>query len=346
MLQALDSSWISGGPFVDRLENDLGRFLDAPGVVTTSNGTTALQLAFLGAGLRAGDEVVVPGFGFMAAANVALHMGARPVFADVDPDSWCLTAATVERVLSPRTRLIVPVHTYGNVCALDPLLALAADRRVTLIEDAAESFGSRYRGRASGTLGDLGTFSFHATKTVTTGEGGAVCARDPEVLRKMGLYRNHGMGPRRYFHEVAGHNFRLTNLQAAIGCAQLASLETIKAARARVWAGYQARLAGVPGVKFQAITPQVEPIVWAVAVELTPGAFRCGRDELMQGMAEDGIETRPGFYPASAMPHLYAAGATPVSDRVAAAVVSLPSYPTLADAELDAVVESLRRHAR
>jgi len=168
---ALRSTWISGGPFVERLEREVRALLGEAvrETLATSNGTTALQLPCIALGIGPGDEVVVPGFAFMAAANVALQLRARPVFCEVDPRTWCARAEDVERVLSPRTKAIVAVHTYGNVCDMDPLVELARRRGIALIEDAAESFASRYRGRFAGAIAPIGTFSFHATKTITTG---------------------------------------------------------------------------------------------------------------------------------------------------------------------------------
>jgi len=219
--EAIASTWISAGNFVDRFECEFAGYTGSPYAMTSSNGTTALHMALLALSVGPGDEVVVPGFAFMAAANVALHLGAKPVFAEVDPVTWCMTANDVERCLSPRTKAIVPVHTYGNVCAMDEIIALAKDRSVVVVEDAAEAFGSRYKNRQAGSIGQLGTFSFHATKTITTGEGGMVVTDSCELRDRLYLYRNHGMLRTRYWHEVAGHNFRLTNMQAAMGCAQL-----------------------------------------------------------------------------------------------------------------------------
>lgn len=340
-LEALRSSWISGGPFVDRLEADLTGFLGSPFFAATSNGTTAIHAAFLGIDLKPGDEVIVPGFAFMAAANVALHMNAVPVFADVDPGTWCMTAADVERVLSPRTRAIVPVHTYGTICDMDPILALAEKHGLWVVEDAAEAFGSTYRGRQAGTIAPVGTFSFHATKTITTGEGGGVATRDREVYDRMTLYRSHGVRSRRYFHDVAGHNFRLTNVQAAIGCAQLEQVGPIMAARRRLYAAYVAALADVPGIALQQVGADIDPVIWAVGVELLPGAFACGRDGVMAALAEKGIETRPGFHAASEMAHIYGAHDVPVSAKLAQRVLSLPSSPTVTEAEIAAIARML-----
>ncbi|WP_428623630.1 DegT/DnrJ/EryC1/StrS family aminotransferase, partial [Sedimenticola sp.] len=221
VVDALKSSWISGGKYTDLFEGRFANYIGAKYALTTSNGTSALHLAYLGLGLVAGDEIIVPGYCFMAAANVAINIGLKPVFVDVDRDTWCLSPADVERKITSKTKAIIPVHTYGNVSDMTPIIELANRYGLFVIEDAAESLGSKYAGQQSGTIGDVGTFSFHATKTVTTGEGGMVVTDNEDVYKRMVLYRNHGMGVRRYWHEVPGYNFRLTNLQAALGLAQL-----------------------------------------------------------------------------------------------------------------------------
>jgi perosamine synthetase len=343
---ALTSTWISGGEFVDRLQSEFAAYSDAKHAFAVCNGTAALHLAFLAANLRAGDEVVVPGFAFQAAANVALLMGARPVFAEVDPDTWCLTAPAVERCLTPRTRAVVPVHTYGNVCAMDDILALARERQLTVIEDAAEAFPSRYKGKLAGTLGTIGCFSFQATKTITTGEGGMVVTNEARASELMTLYRSHGMLRKRYYwHELPGHNFRLTNLQAAIGCAQLEKLDAIIGERDRVNNRYRAELSRVAGTTLQRFASDVTPVVWAIAVQLDPKAFPQGRDAVMLQMSEAGIETRPGFYAASQM-EFYHCPPLPVCDQLGRQVMSLPSYPTLEDEQIDFICDRLARLRR
>ncbi|HEY0661563.1 MAG TPA: DegT/DnrJ/EryC1/StrS family aminotransferase [Lysobacter sp.] len=346
VLDALRSTWISGGPYVDRLEADFARYAGTPHLLAVANGTAALHLAYLGAGIGAGDEIIVPGFCFLAAANMARIVGAVPVFADVDPDTWCITADRVAPLITSRTRAIVPVHTYGNVCALDPLLALGEDRGVLVIEDAAESIGSTYRGRMSGTIAPIGTYSFHATKTITTGEGGAVSCHDDALAERMRLYRSHGVARTRYLHEVTGHNFRLTNLQAALGVAQLEQIDRIADKRARLYAAYRARLQAMPGVAMQRIEGDVAPVMWAVGVRLDPARYPQGRDAVMDQMAALGVETRPGFYPASAMPNLYGPQVLPNSAALGASILVLPSSPSLDDARIDRICDALGSLAR
>ncbi len=338
---ALDSTWISGGSYLDRLERDIAAFCDVPHAFAVANGTMAIHLAYLAIELKAGDEVVVPGFAFLAAANVALHMGAKPVFAEVDPSTWCLTAEAVERVLSPRTRAVVPVHTYGNACDMDPITALCRGRGIWLIEDAAESFATRYKGRQTGGLADIGCFSFQATKTITTGEGGMTLTSRDELVERLRLYRSHGMLRTRYWHEIAGLNFRLTNIQAALGCAQFERLDMIVEARRRMMASYRGRLDGEAGVELQLFSPDVDPVPWSIGVKLDRRAFSQGRDAVMEQMTLKGIETRPGFYAASTMPHLYGPVCVPVCEDIGGQIVNLPSFPSITEDEIDRVCDAL-----
>lgn len=337
VVDALESSWISGGPYVDRLEEDFARFCNTPYAVSASNGTTALHMAYLALNIGYGDEVIVPGFGFMAAANIALHVGAKPVFCEVSSKSWCMTVNDVEKCITPKTKAIVPIHTYGNVCDMTPILELAKSKNLIVIEDAAEAIGSKYMGLIAGTIAPVGIYSFHATKTITTGEGGAAVTNSTELRDKMRLFRSHGMSSKRYWHEVAGHNFRLTNLNAAIGCAQLEQISVIVRERERVYQTYKNLLEDMDGVILQQYSDQVEPVVWAIAVELKESAFPQGRDDVIDKLKQFGIETRPGFYSANTMPHIYGEMSLPICEKLSQQVISLPSSPTLTEEEIQYV---------
>jgi perosamine synthetase len=339
---ALSSTWISGGKYVERLEREVATFCGISHALAVANGTVAIHLAYLAIGLRPGDEVVAPGFGYLAAANVALHLGAKPVFADVDPASWCVTADAIAKVLTPRTRAVVPIHTYGNACDMDPIMELCRDRGIIVIEDAAESFGTRYKGRQTGTIGDIGCYSFQATKTITTGEGGMVVTGHEELVDALQLYRSHGVRRTRYLHEVAGLNFRLTNMQAALGCAQLGCIGVIEKARQCMRERYYEHLAGIKGISLQEYTTDVEPVLWAIALKLDPAVFPQGRDLVIEQLSEMGIEARPGFYPPTAMPNLYGTPIEiPVCAEIGHHVISLPSYPALTSGDIQKVCTSL-----
>jgi perosamine synthetase len=340
--EALHTTWISGGPFVDQLEQEIRDFTRVGYTCATSNGTTALHLAFLALSIGAGDEVIVPGFAYLGAANVALICGAKPVFAEVDPDTWSLTAEAVEQVLTPRTKAIVVIQTYGNMCDVDSINALAAAKKIPVIEDAAEALGSCYKGRAAGSCGTIGTYSFHATKTITTGEGGMVATNDPELHRLMQLYRSHGMARdvRYYWHQLAGHNFRLTNFQAAMGVAQFAHFNEVKKMRAVLHAQYRTRLESQPGIRLQRFDESVTPVLWALGLRLDPEMFPQGRDAILKEMKERGIECRPGFYSASQQP-LYNSPALPICEDLARQVLSLPCYVGLDEAKVDFICQTL-----
>jgi perosamine synthetase len=345
--EALLSNWISGGPFIDQFEEIIRDFVGARFACATSNGTTALHLAFLALGIGPGSEVIVPGFAYLGAANIALLCGARPVFAEVDPATWCLTAKEVERALTPRTKAVVAIHTYGNMCEMDALKALLAEKEIPLIEDAAEALGSSYQGEAAGSLGVIGTYSFHATKTITTGEGGMVVTDNRAVFERMELYRSHGMARnvRYYWHEVAGHNFRLTNLQAAMGCAQFAHFTEVSRSRAALHHQYRERLQSERGVALQQFSESVTPVLWALALRLDPSTFPQGRDAVVDEMRDRGIECRPGFYAASQQP-LYKAAPLPICEDLACQVISLPCYVGLEEDQVDYICRTLLERRR
>jgi perosamine synthetase len=342
MREALLSTWISGGPFVDQFEESIRNFAGTRFACAASNGTAAIHLAYLALGIGAGDEVVVPGFAYLGAANVALLCGARPVFAEVDPATWCLTADAVARVLTPRTKAVMAIHTYGNMCDMDSLKALLSASNVPVIEDAAEAFGSSYKGQLAGAGSMLGIYSFHATKTITTGEGGMVVTDNEKLFERIQLYRSHGMARnvRYYWHEVAGHNFRLTNFQAAMGCAQFAHFAEVIESRAALHHQYRQRLQTKEGITLQTFERTVTPVLWALAVRLDPTVFSQGRDEVILQMRDRGIECRPGFYAASQQ-RLYNAPALPVCEGLARQVLSLPCYIGLEEEQVDYICQTL-----
>ena len=344
---ALASTWISGGPYVEQLEEQFESLLNVPCAAVTANGTTALHLAYLALGVQPGDEIILPGFAYMGAANVAILCGARPVFVDVDPATWCIAPAATERAVTKRTKAIVPIHTYGNVCHLDAILELATSHGVAVIEDAAECLGSRWKGEMAGTLGTMGTYSFHATKTITTGEGGMVVTRDSALAKRLRLYRSHGMlrQQRYYWHEVPGHNFRLTNMQAAMGCAQLEKFDAIVAARLRIHDLYGQRFQGEHGITPQFFAPEVSPVLWTMALKLDASAFPQGRDQVIAGMRSAGVECRPGFYAPSQQP-IYDSPPLPHAEELAAQIISLPTFPDLQEEQIDFISQTLLKFRR
>ena len=344
VLEALDSTWISGGKYVNTLEENFAHLLSKKHCFTVSNGTTAIHLAYLGMGLKAGDEVIFPGFGFLAAANIALHMEIRPIFCEVESDTWNLSAKDVEKRITPKTKAIVLVHSYGNLCDIGAFIKLSKKYNIPIIEDCAESLFSTYKGQQCGTFGLVNTFSFQATKTITTGEGGMVVTDDDSIAKKMALYRSHGMDRSKafYIHELPGHNFRLTNLQAAIGVAQFEVKDKIINERVRIYKEYINHLSGVTGIAFQKITSDTEPLIWALAILLDKIRFPDKRDSLIKALREVNIESRPGFY-ASSLLDIYPKHNLPVSEDISRNIISLPFYATLKNEQIAFICNQFKK---
>lgn len=326
---AFESGWVSGGEYVEKLESALDSIFVGSKSFAVSNGTSALQLAFQVLSLKTGDHVIVPAFCFQAAANVLRQLGAIPVFCDVSMFSWNQNVETVSRALTSKTVGVVIVHNYGRSAALDEIVNWAKQKGLWVIEDCAEAWFSKYNGKYLGQFGTISTFSMHATKTISSGEGGIVILNDTSLVDRLKLLRSHGLNRNKvqYFHELPGNNYRLSNLLCAVAYGQLEQRESIlKNQRDRMMA-YQEFLADHWALSLQQGILFSDDNLWAVAVRIKSDLLRVSRDDLIQLMLEKGIETRPGFYPASAMafngdqelPNEH-----PVSVAVAREVIVLP----------------------
>jgi perosamine synthetase len=345
VLDCIDSTWISSkGAYLERFEAAFARFCGSRFALACNNGTSALHLALLGAGVGPGDEVIVPTLTYVASANTVRYCGASVRFVDVLPDTWTLDPADVERKLTPRTRAIMPVHLFGAPADMTSLLAQADEHGVALVEDAAESHGATWEGRPTGSIGRTGSFSFYGNKIVTTGEGGMVVTDDEETANSMLMLKGQGQAfDRAYWFPVVGFNYRMTNIQAAIGLAQLEGVEQKLARRAHIAARYRHNLEGL-GVAFQSAPPAGEHVHWMVVV-LLPTQLREARDATMRHLAEGGVETRPVFYPLHTMPPYAVDEATadgyPIAADIAARGICLPTYGGLSDDDVDYVCERL-----
>jgi|688.fasta_scaffold04394_21 perosamine synthetase len=342
---ALDSTWLSGGGYLEKFEKTLASKLELPNAFVVANGTAALQLAFLVIGIQPGDEVIVPAFGFMAAANVLKLMHATPVFADIDKDHWGMTTETISAKITDKTKAIVVIHNYGVVADMEAIKNLSMSKGLYLIEDCAESIFSKFNGKYCGLFGDLSTFSFHATKTIATGEGGMVSCKNEVLADRLKLIRSHGLKreKKHYWHEYYGNNFRLSNILAAIGLGQLEKAEEIIANKFRVFNKFKEGLGAESRIKFQAIPSECEPVIWAIAISVHHLSF--DRDNIMEKLIQNGIECRPGFYTSDQL-DLYNNGNVennfPIANAIAASVIVLPSYPKLLDVEIDRICEILK----
>jgi len=340
---AVRSGWVSSiGEYVTAFEGGLAARCGVAHAIATSNGTTALHLALAVAGIGPEDEVIVPSLTFVATAAAARYVGASPVLADSDPAHWCVDPVDVASRITPHTRAIVAVDLYGHPADMDALVDIAAEHDLVLVEDAAEALGANYRERPAGGLGLLGVLSFYGNKLITTGEGGAVLTDDPALAERARFLRDHAMDPdRRYWHGEIGFNYRITNMQAALGVAQLERLDEFLERKRAVAAAYRAGLYDVPGVTVQDEADWASSSWWMTTLRIY-GTGDVDRDELAARLRAVGIDTRPVFVPLHLLPPYRQAAPLPVAEAVGGEGISLPSSTSLSDSELEYVIASVR----
>ncbi len=353
--EAIASGWVSQGPRVRAFEQAFAARVGAADAVATTNCTTALQLALFVSGVGPGDEVIVPSLSFIATANAVWQNGATPVFADVDPLTGNIDAATVEPVLTERTKAIMPVHQLGLPADMDALLELARRRGLVVVEDAACAIGARYRSRPIGSLGPLACFSLHPRKVITTGEGGMVTVEDPEVAERLRRLRQHAMDvsdvARHAAHDIVieryperGWNARMTDMQAALGLTQLELLDDIRAERRRLAERYTAALERDPYLTAPHEPEYAERTWQSYSVHLSPAA-PVSRTELMRRLLHDGIATRRGVMAIHQEPAYAGLDVKlPNTEMLTAETLMLPLFPGLTDEQQDYVIDRVSSH--
>ncbi|WP_321211124.1 DegT/DnrJ/EryC1/StrS family aminotransferase [Methanothermobacter sp. DP] len=340
VVKVLKSGFIAQGPRVAEFEEKFASYVGTEHAVATSSGTTALHLALLAAGIGRGDQVITTPFSFAATANAALYVGAEPVFADIDPETYNIDPEGIEELITPSTRAIIPVHLYGQPADMDPIMDLAADHDLLVIEDAAQAHGAEYHGRMVGSMGDAACFSFYPTKNMTTGEGGMITTDNEEIADMARILRAHGE-TERYNHTYLGYNFRMTDISAAIGIAQLDKLDEFNRRRIEN-AGY---LTGNLRDIEEVSTPHVAGGVKHVFHQYTlrvPGS----RDRLMEFLNGRGVGTGIHYPKPIYRQELYRRmgfnASCPASEKAAEEVLSLPVHPALTDEDLEMIVDSVR----
>jgi perosamine synthetase len=345
VLDCLDSTWISSaGKYLDRFEAEFATFCGTQFAVTCCNGTAAVHLALLAAGIGPGDEVIVPTFTYVASVNPIVYVGATPVLVDSEAGSWNLDPEAVEAAITPRTRAILVVHLYGQPADMDRVMATARRHGLVVIEDAAEAHGATWRERVVGGIGDFGTFSFYGNKVMTTGEGGMVVCNSPEAVDRLRQFRNQGQDPnRRYWFPEVGFNYRMTNVAAAIGVAQLECIDALIAAHRRVAGWYREELESADGLSLQPRPRSGAGVDWLMCV-LVDSREAGMRDAVCAHLAEGGAETRPFFYPVHTLPPYRnaATGSFPVAEDLGARGLNVPSGPGLSRDDVHTVCELLR----
>ncbi|HVP24731.1 MAG TPA: DegT/DnrJ/EryC1/StrS family aminotransferase [Methanomicrobiales archaeon] len=342
------SNWISSkGRYVDEFEKGFARYCGVTDGIATTNGTAALHLALAALGVKKGDEVILPAFTMMSTAFAVLYCGATPVLVDAEPGTWNMDATAVGEKVTDRTRVILPVHIYGHPCDMEPILEIAEDHDLRVVEDAAEAHGALCRGRKAGGIGDCGCFSFYANKIITTGEGGMVVTGDPGIAERARSLKDLAFQKdRRFLHTELGFNYRMTNIEAAIGLAQLDRIDEFVEMRRAHAALYNRLLKGVPGIQFPVERSWARNVYWMYSIVVT-NEFGMSRETLMDGLATRGIETRTFFVPVHEQPvctgmGLFAGEHYPVAEDIGRRGLYLPSGSGLTNDEIAYVCTAIR----
>jgi perosamine synthetase len=350
VLDAVASNWISSrGSYLERFEQEFPVYVGMKYGTATCNGTQALHLALRALGIGPGDEVILPTFTMVASAFAICYCGATPVLLDCDPQDWNLNTSLLESAITHKTKAIMVVHIYGHSTNMDPVMELARQRGLLVVEDAAEAHGSEYKGRRCGSFGHVSCFSFFANKNMTCGEGGMALTNDAAIFSRLRYLKNLSFplsNTRVYDHNEIGYNYRMSNVHAAIGCAQLERLDDYVAMRRRVAVSYSERLGDIPGIRLPIERPWAKNTFWMYAI-LCEKEFGIGRDQLMADLAERCIETRPFFKPMHLQKALCDYGfrapfPMPVSETISKTGLYLPSSSSLQPEDIDYICDAIR----
>lgn len=349
VVAVLRTPHLSLGPKLVEFEEAFAEYCGTKEAVACSSGTAGLHLLIQAMGVEPGDEVVTTPFSFISSANCALMEGAKPVFVDIDPDTWIIDSALIEPAISSKTRVILPVDVFGQVADMDPILAIARRHGLPVIEDACEALGGRYRGKPAGSLGNAGVFGFYPNKQITTGEGGMIVTDDTALSRLCRSLRNQGRDEDGGWltHRRLGYNYRISDINCAIGITQLRRIDEILAARRRVEAWYRERLADETRIRLQQVHPAVEMSWFVFVVRLTDQYQRCDRDRVVGELTARGIGCNCYFPPIHLQPFYverfgYKPGSFPVCEALAERTVALPFHHELAEEDVEKVCDALR----
>jgi len=343
--RCMDTNWISSkGEFIAKFESTFARKVGAGYGVGVTNGTTALHLALAALGIGPGDEVIIPTFTMIATPNSVRYTGAKPVLVDSELKTWNIDASKIEEKITKRTKAIMPIHTYGHPCDMDAIMKIAKKYKLYVVEDAAEAHGSIYKGRKIGSIGDAACFSFYANKIITTGEGGMVTTNDKKLAENMQIIKNHAFSHERHFwHKVLGFNYRMTNIQAAIGLAQTEMLEKLADKRIENAMMYNSLLKGIEEITLPPSTKGIKNVYWMYGI-LLKNWSRVTRDTIRYELASRGIETRTFFIPIHLQPVYkgWFRGKYPNSEYLCTNGLYLPSSTSLTEKNIKYVAKTIK----
>jgi len=341
----LRTNWISGhGKYLDLFERYFADYLEVKYAMTCSNGTVALHLVLLALNIRKGDEVICPTFTYVATANSILYVGAKPVFVDCEPDTWNIDSKKIEKLITKKTKAIIVVHIYGHPCEMDPILKIARRYNLYIIEDAAEALGSEYKNRKCGTFGEVATFSFYGNKTITTGEGGMVVTNNKKIGERIRLLKGQGMNSKkRYWFKVVGYNYRMTNIQATIGLAQLENIEKFLEKRRQIASWYKKYLSDISEVVLPIEKKYAKHSYWMYSILVNR---KKDRNKLMEFLRNKGVGTRPFFYPMHIMPVYKKINSNKnlrVAEDIASRGINLPTFYELTERDIRYIASKIKK---
>ena len=344
VLDAVQNGWNENwSGYLARFEQAFASYLGVGHAMATSSCTGALHLALMALGVGPGDEVLVPEVTWIATASAVVYTGAKPVFVDIDPDTWCMDPDCVRRSITPRTKVIMPVHLYGHPTDMRAIMQLAEAHGLRVLEDAAPALGAEVEGRKVGSFGDVACFSFQGAKIMTCGEGGMLVTNDPQLLERARYLNDHGRDPHRAFVNTAiGYKYKMSNLQAALGLGQLERIEEMVAKRRVIYGWYRDRLAGVPDLALNVERFWARNIYWMTSIVLGD-SYAISRDEVMAGLKRADIDSRPFFLPISSFPMFESRQSiNPTAYKISHRAINLPSGHNLTEADIDRVCSCLR----
>lgn len=347
---AAANGWYAGhSAYPDRFEKGFAGYIGVPHAASLPSATSALHLALAALSVGPGDEVIVPDATWIATSAPISYVGATPVFADIDRNSWCLDAAAFERAITSRTKAVIVVHLYGNMPGMDAIMAVAKQHNIAVIEDAAEAVGSEYRGRKAGAFGDAAAFSFHGSKTLTTGEGGMLVTSRDNLFARVLRLRDHGRAPgdRMFINQEVAYKYKMSGLQAAFGLAQLERIEELVARKLEIFSWYVRCLGGIGGISLNRRAPAVKNTYWMVT-GVFDRSLGIAKEEVIAELRQRGINSRPFFSPLSSLPAYRNAGGeaqwrrlNPVSYDISARAVNFPSGFNMTEALVERVATAI-----
>lgn len=340
--QAAEDGWNENYiKYVTLFEEKFSEYVGRKYALATSSCTGALHMSYLSIGLKKGDEVIVPNITWVASVEPLYYIGAKPVFVDIEPDTWCIDPEKIEEKITKNTKAILVVDLYGHIADMNPIIKIAKNHNLKIIEDAAESVGSEYYGKKAGSFGDVSVFSFHGSKTMVTGEGGMLLTDNKEIIEKARYYNDHCKDPKKIFWNLEiGYKYKMSNFQAACGIAQLERIEELIEKKRKIFSWYKKRLSAIPGLQLNTERPNTKNTYWMMTV-IFDKKYNINKEKIIKEFEKFNIQARPFFYPLSSLPAINCKADTPVSFDISSRGINLPCGQNITEEQVDYICKTL-----